>query len=86
MKEPLRDAPFSEEGIRAPHTRPPRIPTFGHGVHACIGKPFAKIEGKLCLEKLLAFAPGSEVQEAKLERIRTQFVPGWESMPVVFGR
>jgi hypothetical protein len=66
--------------------RPPRILTFGHGIHACIGRHFAQMEGKLCFEKLLAFAPRYEVQESKLRRIRTEFVQGWESMPVVFAR
>ena len=63
----------------------PRILSFGHGTHACIGLHFAKLEGKLCLEKLLATKPEYEVEEAKLRRIRTEFVQGWESMPVRFG-
>jgi cytochrome P450 len=66
--------------------RPPRILTFGHGIHACIGRHFAQMEGKLCFQKLLAHAPRYEVQEHKLKRIRTEFVQGWDSMPVVFGR
>ena len=65
--------------------RPPRILSFGHGIHACIGQHFARLEGRLCLEKLLAAWPEYEVQEAKLRRIRTEFVQGWESMPVVPG-
>ncbi len=63
----------------------PRILSFGHGIHACIGQHFAKLEGKLCLEKLLAETPEYEVEEGKLKRIRTEFVQGWESMPVRFG-
>jgi cytochrome P450 len=66
--------------------RPPRILSFGHGIHACIGRHFAQMEAKLCFQKLLAFAPAYEVQEKKLTRIRTEFVQGWESMPVVFNR
>ena len=62
----------------------PRILTFGHGTHACIGLHFAKLEGRLCLEKLLARKPEYEVEEPKLKRIRTEFVQGWESMPVRF--
>jgi cytochrome P450 len=62
----------------------PRILSFGHGTHACIGLHFAKLEGKLCLEKLLGLRPEYEVEEAKLKRIRTEFVQGWESMPVRF--
>ena len=66
--------------------RPPRILTFGHGIHACIGRHFAQMEGKLCFQKLLSHAPEYEVQESRLRRIRTEFVQGWESMPVTFNR
>ncbi len=59
-----------------------RILTFGHGTHACIGLHFAKLEGKLCLEKVLAAIPDYAVEEPKLRRIKTEFVQGWESMPV----
>jgi cytochrome P450 len=65
------------------HRRPPRILSFGHGIHACIGQHFAKLEGRLCLEKLLRHFPAYEVEEPKLRRIRTEFVQGWESMPVL---
>ncbi|MDJ0785301.1 MAG: cytochrome P450 [Myxococcota bacterium] len=68
------------------HRRPARILTFGHGIHACIGQHFAKMEGKLCFEKLLSEAPEYEVKEGELTRIRTEFVQGWESMPVVLNR
>ena len=64
--------------------RPPRILSFGHGIHACIGQHFARLEGKLCLEKVLAEIPDYAVKERELRRIRTEFVQGWESMPVVF--
>jgi hypothetical protein len=64
--------------------RPPRILSFGHGIHMCIGQHFARLEGKLCLEKVLAEIPHYAVKEHELRRIRTEFVQGWESMPVVF--
>lgn len=64
--------------------KPARILSFGHGIHACIGQHFAKLEGKLCLQKILSFAPEYEVKERELKRIRTEFVQGWESMPVRF--
>ncbi|MDJ0869094.1 MAG: cytochrome P450 [Myxococcota bacterium] len=66
--------------------RPPRILTFGHGIHTCIGQHFAKMEGRLCLEKVLPVMPEYEVQEDQLQRIRTEFVQGWETMPVRFNR
>jgi cytochrome P450 len=62
----------------------PRILSFGHGVHLCIGQHFAKMEAKLCIEKLLDFAPEYEVRAEKLKRLRTEFVQGWASMPVVW--
>jgi cytochrome P450 len=64
--------------------RSPRILSFGHGVHLCIGQHFAKMEAKLCIEKLLAFAPEYEVVTPKLRRLKTEFVQGWAVMPVVF--
>ena len=66
--------------------RPPRILSFGHGIHACIGQHFARLEGRLCLEKVLRHMPEYEVQEDRLRRIRTEFVQGWESMPVRWRR
>jgi cytochrome P450 len=63
--------------------RPPRILSFGHGIHACIGRHFAQTEAKLCFQKVLAEAPEYEVVESELRRIRTEFVQGWETMPVV---
>ena len=62
----------------------PRILSFGHGTHLCIGQHFAKMEAKLCTQKLLEFAPEYEVRADKLVRLRTEFVQGWATMPVVF--
>jgi cytochrome P450 len=64
--------------------RPPRILSFGHGIHACIGAHFARMEGRLALGKLLTHLPEYEVQEDRLKRIRTEFVQGWETMPVTW--
>ncbi len=68
------------------HRNAPRILSFGHGVHACIGQHFAKMEGKLCIEKLLADAPEYEVKADQLKRLKTEFVQGWETMPVAWNR
>lgn len=62
----------------------PRILSFGHGVHACIGQHFAKMEAKHCIDRLLTHAPDYEVVESELTRLQTEFVQGWETMPVVF--
>jgi len=63
----------------------PRILSFGHGIHLCIGQHFARTEGKHCIETLLSHAPEYEVKSKELRRIKTEFVQGWDSMPVVFG-
>jgi cytochrome P450 len=63
---------------------PTRILSFGHGIHACIGQHFARAEARLCLAKLLDHAPEYEVRAERLRRIKTEFVRGWESMPVAF--
>jgi len=39
------------------HRRPERIISFGHGTHACIGLHVAKLEGRVCLEEMLARMP-----------------------------
>ena len=62
--------------------KPPRILSFGHGIHACIGAHYARMEGKLCLEYLLEHMPEYHVEEDGLQRIKTEFVQGWEKMPI----
>jgi len=75
---------FANPDVFDVRRKSPRILSFGHGVHLCIGQHFAKMEAKLCIEKLLAFAPEYEVQQDKLQRLRTEFVQGWASMPVIW--
>jgi cytochrome P450 len=65
---------------------PPRILSFGHGTHLCIGQHFARMEAKHCIQTLLDWAPDYEVKADQLRRLKTEFVQGWESMPVVFNR
>lgn len=74
---------FDEPDTLDIHRQPRRILSFGHGIHACIGQHFAKTEGRLCLEKLLSQAPEYRVKADELRRLKTEFVQGWESMPVV---
>ncbi len=64
--------------------RPPRILSFGHGIHACIGAHFARMEGKLTLEVTLERMPDYVVETDRLKRLRTEFVQGFESMPIKF--
>ena len=64
--------------------RAPRILSFGHGIHACIGMNTAKMEARVCLEAVADRIPDYEIEVGKLERLRTEFVQGWVSMPVRF--
>ncbi len=64
--------------------KPPRIASFGAGQHACLGTHVARLEGKLCLEAILAAAPNYEVDLAGARRFNTEFVQGYETLPVRF--
>ena len=64
--------------------RPTRILSFGHGTHACIGAHFARLEGRIALELLLERAPGFRVEHDRVERLRTEFVQGFATMPITF--
>jgi cytochrome P450 len=64
--------------------KPTRILSFGAGTHACLGLHVAKMEGKVCFEELLAAAPEYEVDEGSASRLRTEFVQGFEKLPIRF--
>jgi len=64
--------------------RPDRILTFGHGLHRCLGVHFAKLEGRVLLEEVLARIPAYEVDEANIHRERTEFVQGFRHLPIHF--
>jgi cytochrome P450 len=62
--------------------RPARILTFGAGTHACLGLHVAKMEGRVCLEEILGTWPEYEVDLEAAERLRTEFVQGFASLPI----
>jgi len=62
--------------------RAPRILSFGHGTHSCLGIHVAKAEGRIALEELLRRAPEYRVDLARAERWRTEFVQGFATLPV----
>jgi cytochrome P450 len=64
--------------------RAPRILSFGQGIHLCLGMHVAKLEAKLCLEKVLRHMPRYEVDMQKAVRLRTDFVQGYASLPIAF--
>jgi cytochrome P450 len=65
---------------------PKRILSFGAGTHACLGTHPARLEGKITLETILARMPDYEVDLGRAERLRTEFVQGFSSLPIRFQR
>lgn len=61
-----------------------RILSFGAGTHTCLGLHVARLEGRVCLEELLARIPEYEVDLAGAERVRTEFVQGFAALPIRF--
>ncbi len=64
--------------------RPPRILSFGHGTHVCLGQHAARLEARVLLEELLAAVPDHEVVEDEVVPARSEFVDGYLEMPIVF--
>jgi len=56
--------------------------TFGSGVHACIGRVLARLEGTIALEEVLKRFKDWEVDEPNTVMSSTSSVRGWDSMPV----
>ena len=75
---------FEEPDRFAIHRRAPRILSFGHGTHICLGQNAARLEAKIMYEKLLAAVPEYEVLEDEIVRARSEFVAGYHEMPIVF--
>ena len=78
------DREFENPDVFDVRRRAPRMLSFGHGIHACIGAHFARMEGRICLEEVLKRLPEYVVDVDRLVRLRTEFVQGWASMPVRF--
>jgi cytochrome P450 len=64
--------------------RPPRILSFGYGPHSCLGVNVARLEGRICLEELLARVPDYHWDEAGSERLLTEYVQGYWKLPIRF--
>jgi cytochrome P450 len=67
------------------HRRAPRILTFNHARHRCLGAHVAQMEGRVLLEELLTRAPDFEIDEANVVKIRSEFFRGFDRLPIVFG-
>jgi cytochrome P450 len=57
--------------------RAPRILSFGHATHRCLGQHVARMEGRVLLEELLARVPEYEVVLERAVRIRSEFFRGF---------
>jgi cytochrome P450 len=75
---------FRDPDVFDIHRRPERILSFGHGTHSCIGLHVAKMEGKVCLEEMLARIPDYHVDMDRADRLVTDFVQGYAALPVTF--
>ncbi len=73
---------FVEPDVLDVRRRPPRILSFGHGAHRCLGAHFAEMEGRILLEELLAAIPAYDVHPGRAQRERTEFVQGFTSLPI----
>jgi cytochrome P450 len=62
--------------------RPRRILSFSVGRHLCLGIHVARLEARVAMEELLARFPRYEVDFENAERIRTEFIRGYTSLPV----
>jgi cytochrome P450 len=76
------DREFSDPGTYRLDRRPRRHLGFAHGTHACLGLHAARAEARIGIQEVLARFPDYEVLEDGIERIETEFVKGYASMPV----
>lgn len=66
------------------HRKAPRILSFNHARHRCLGAHVAQMEGRVLLEELLLRAPEYEIDEGAMVRIRSEFFRGYDRLPIVF--
>ena len=64
------------------HRNAPRILSFGHATHRCLGANIAQMEGRVLLQELLARIPDYEVDDAAAVRLRSEFFQGWSALPI----
>ncbi|MFK7898191.1 MAG: cytochrome P450 [Myxococcota bacterium] len=57
---------------------------FGHGTHACLGRHVARLEARVAIEEILARMPEYEVDLAASQRLYTEYVQGFASLPIEF--
>ena len=62
----------------------PRLLSFGHGTHLCLGIHAAKLEARVLLEELLVKVPEYSLDLDRSERLVTDFVQGWSKLTITF--
>lgn len=55
--------------------------TFGGGIHACVGKALARVEGHVALDEVLKRWPDWTVDMKNAELSSTSTVRGWDTLP-----
>ncbi|MEM7409472.1 MAG: cytochrome P450 [Myxococcota bacterium] len=78
-----RDEREFEEPDRYDVTRrAPRILSFGHGQHMCLGAHVAKLEGRILVEEVLSAFPEYRVDAANTKRMRSEFFRAYTELPI----
>lgn len=62
--------------------RAPRILSFGHGQHMCLGAHVARLEGRVLCEEVLRAFPDYDLDLAASERLRSEFFRGFAKLPL----
>jgi cytochrome P450 len=78
------DREFENPDVFDFERRPPRFLAFGCGPHLCLGMHVARLEARLGLEAFFSRVRDFEVDVEGAERLRTEFVQGFKSLPVRF--
>jgi cytochrome P450 len=60
-------------------------PTFGHGLHFCLGARLARLGGRVALDEMLNRLPEWDLDYDGLSLFPTSTVRGWERMPILLG-
>lgn len=75
---------FEDPDVFDIERRAPRILSFGHGIHRCLGANVAAMEGRVLLQETLARIPDYEVDLEGAQRLWTEFVQGFARLPIEF--
>ena len=65
--------------------RPARILSFSVGRHLCLGIHVARLETRVALEEILSRHPEYEIDFDRAVAIRTEFIRGFEKLPMQLG-